>query len=64
MHAFPAYDLERILRLTIRNYLALRRHVERLRNLDLADGIRAAFYAQTKDPYDIIKVYDPQKPKS
>jgi hypothetical protein len=59
MHAFPAYDIEKILRLTIRNYIALRRHVARLRNQDIADAIRGAFFAQSKSPYDIIKVYDP-----
>lgn len=58
---FPRYDVEAILRMTVRNYYAMRRHVPRLQYRDLANGIRAAYYAQTKQPHDIINVFDPPK---
>lgn len=61
MHEFPAYKRADILRETVRDYLALRQHVPRLRAKDLADATRSAAYANSKDVGDIIKQYDPPK---
>jgi hypothetical protein len=63
MHAFPAYKESDILRLTLRNYVALRQHVPGLRSKDLADATRAAAYANSKDVGAIIASYDPPKKK-
>jgi hypothetical protein len=61
MHEFPAYTVEDIFRLTVRNYMALRQHVPRLRGKDLADLTRANAYANAKDVGAIIQQYDPPK---
>jgi hypothetical protein len=61
MHQFPAYTVDDILRLTVRNYMALRQHVPRLRSKNLADATRSAAFAQAKDVGSIIAKYDPPK---
>lgn len=63
MHAYPAYRVSDILQFTVRNYFAMRQHVTRLKDRDIADGIRGAFYAQTKNPRDIINIFDPPRGK-
>lgn len=64
MHEFPAYKDTDILRLTVRNYLALRQHVPRLRAKDLADATRSTAYANSKNVSDIISKYDPPRNKN
>jgi hypothetical protein len=61
MHAYPAYTVESILRLTVRNYMAMRQHVVRLRNRDIADATRAGAYAQSTNAAKIANEYDPPK---
>jgi hypothetical protein len=64
MHEFPAYKVSDIFRLTIRNYMALRQHVPRLRAKDLADSTRATAYANATDVHAIINQYDPPKKRA
>jgi hypothetical protein len=48
-----------VLKLTIRNYMALRQEIPELRNKEFADMIRAHNYAQSKDVEKIVAMYDP-----
>ena len=63
MQVYPQYDIDTFLRLTIRNYMALRQHVPRLRSRDLADLTRANAYANAKNVSKIIDQYDPPPDK-